>query len=470
MSMRCLYSASQCSQLDKSAHEEFCYPPFTLMEEAALSAFDIIKKDCGKSKTILFAAGCGNNGADALSLARIMYTHGFENIKILALEGNETKEREAHRLCCQRLGLPFVSEPVPADVLVDGLLGVGLRSQVREKEGNLIRRINEMNYDFVISLDVPSGLSDRSFNPSVRADKVISFGLLKRCLYAPGAADYASAVVNADLSYPAEAVGKIKTPYKLHTADEYERLQLRKTDYKVSRGRIAVIGGCEEYRGAVRLASRACFSAAGGMVTVFTDPAVIDLVSCDCGAGVMVRPFEDFASLSSGFDAVLCGPGLSQSAQARAVMRDAEEADVDKLILDADAIRLYSGSCRAKSLTLTPHPGEYRALTGKEAFSCPDDFFESLLSESERLNAVIVYKAEHVYVASGGIDIAEGCNPALGVAGSGDVLAGLIAAAEARGESVLNAVLLHQLAGAELHRQMGYFSADDLLQKAGQLR
>ena len=149
--MRCLYSASQCSQLDKSAHEEFCYPPFTLMEEAALSAFDIIKKDCGKSKTILFAAGCGNNGADALSLARIMYTHGFENIKILALEGNETKEREAHRLCCQRLGLPFVSEPVPADVLVDGLLGVGLRSQVREKEGNLIRRINEINYDFVIS-------------------------------------------------------------------------------------------------------------------------------------------------------------------------------------------------------------------------------------------------------------------------------------------------------------------------------
>ena len=208
------------------------------------------------------------------------------------------------------------------------------------------------------------------------------------------------------------------------------------------------------------------------MVSVFTDESLIGVVSAECGPSVIVQPYESFFKKPESFDAVLAGPGLGRSEKATLLVTRIMELPLKTLILDADAIHLTKKRGNASRLVFTPHPGEYRALAEEEVFKEPSGFFSQLLRVSGKWNAEIIYKAECVYVCDGrSITVVDGANPSVGVAGSGDVLAGLVLSVAAAGkEPLVSAVMLHQLAGRALHEEEGYYSAEDLIIKAGQLR
>lgn len=460
--MRRLYSAVDCLSCDRKSIEEYGIPSLSLMEEAVCGALALIKEKLHQNSTILFVAGCGNNGADALALARLIHTHALARVLVLALPGRERQERRIQRTACERTGISFVTELCECDVLVDGLLGAGLRGEVDSTAASLIDAMNALRCGFRVALDVPSGLGDGTpLDHVFRSDLVITFGLDKRCLHSRRAHEHYSELAFVPLGYPQEAVED--SSIRLHELDEYRPLCLSASDYKVTRGRFAVIGGSPEYVGAVRLAARAAFSAGAGMLTVFTHPDLIQLVSLECGASVMVRPYDDFPALAGSFDAVLAGPGLGKEAE-RIVEMTVRSYRRGRLILDADAIRAYRGGAGAGRLVLTPHVGEFSSLAGRSSFSSSDDFYSCLCATARKLDAVIVYKAETVYIADGDeVDIVEGLNPSLGVAGSGDVLSGLMLAES----DPLQAVLLHQRTGRALASRCGYYSADELASAVG---
>lgn len=466
-----LHTAAECRQADRKAIDDCCIPSASLMEEASCAAASILMNRLDRHERILFVAGCGNNGGDALATARIMYTHGYDNISLFLHEGRQSDDRALQLLICQRLGMRCVETMEGYDCIVDGLLGAGLSGAVRPAEQGIIHSINSASCPFVVSLDVPSGICDDFHcDEPVKADLTITFGSDKTSLHALGNRRFTKEIVTIPLSYPADAFAV--SSVSLASVQDYRRLELPADSYKVSRGRVAVLGGSRQYMGAMRLAAKAAFKAGCGMVTLFTDPSLVELASAECGAEVMVRPFSDFHALAATFDSVLMGPGLGLGDEARALVEEVCSMPLRTLILDADAIRLYPGTSKASSLVLTPHVGEYRSLGGLDGSLSPDGFYAELEEMARRLCASIVLKAECVYVCDGAqTSVVDGCNPSLGVAGSGDVLAGMVAAVLAGGDGeVLDAVLLHQLAGRRLHEKAGFYTASELVDEIGVLR
>lgn len=471
--MEYLKGDAECKRADKISQERFSIPSLSLMEEAALLSFMELKQKLKKDTSVLFLAGGGNNGADSLALARICRINGYGNIRIYAPDyPSRSRENEIQLECCRALSIPFAEDVVPSDILIDGLLGAGIKGALREREAEIIRQVNEKDF-YVISVDLPSGLCDSCFNNAVIADETYTFGSRKRCMYALGNRKYCGRISVLNPSFPQEVLSDIPSrDISLHDASEYGRLTLESDDYKVTRGRVAVIGGSTGYVGAVRLSAKAALKAGSGMVTVFTDENIISLVSFDCGASVMVRPFEDFFSTYDSFDAVLLGPGLGRGEEQRLLVERVSALHLRTLVLDADAIRLFDGKCNAGHLILTPHVGEFRTLSDKDGYASPDEFYDILIETGHRLDAAIILKADAVYLCEGErIRIVDGQNPYLGTAGSGDVLSGITASIAALGrEDILNAVLLHQLSGLEAHGKLGCYTSDELIDIMGKIR
>ena len=245
---------------------------------------------------------------------------------------------------------------------------------------------------------------------------------------------------------------------------------LPRNAYKRTRGSIAVIGGSGRFTGAVVLATKAAFCSGAGLVTVFTEEKLIPMI-CKAVPSAMVTTYGDVSDLD-GFDSVLIGPGMGKNHDD--VLPKAL-AQAKRLVIDADGIRAFArlGLTGNGNCILTPHPGEFEALT--RAFADTTQSFPASLEDvREKTGSVIVYKSDTVWIAADGkLSVYDGANPSLGVAGSGDVLAGITAALAARLKErnaysiAQNAVLLHQIAGRLAHEDIGYYSSDTLVKYVG---
>jgi ADP-dependent NAD(P)H-hydrate dehydratase / NAD(P)H-hydrate epimerase len=249
--------------------------------------------------------------------------------------------------------------------------------------------------------------------------------------------------------------------------------------YKNRRGHLAVFAGARGTTGAAWLCATAAARARIGLVTLFADAETYPILSPKF-TSVMCRPWEPPAPNGkhewehSSYSAVLVGPGWGLG-DARAAWLDALLALPVRGVVDADAITLLGRRAATRKMdlggrwVLTPHPGEFTRLTGADQDSVLDDPVGNALAASDRLNAVVVLKGHSTVVAApdGRFWILDGGNPALATGGSGDVLAGLVAAGVAGGipplEAALFGVSLHARVGQVAARRRGWFLAEDLV-------
>jgi ADP-dependent NAD(P)H-hydrate dehydratase / NAD(P)H-hydrate epimerase len=448
---RPLYSSDQIRQLEKQ------HVDMALMARAGLALSNYVQQLLPDlSSSILLVAGSGNNGGDALVAARLL--HDIYPVTVVFC-GDEAKlppdAAQAYHAWIESGGTLLDTIPDGRwDLVVDGILGIGLNKPVEGKPAALVEQINKLGIR-VLAIDIPTGLNADTgslMGEAVRADWTMTFLGLKPGLFTLDGPDHAGEVVLETLGIEpdAEPVGCL-----LEQEDVATFLPKRKRNSnKGSYGNVAILGGAPEMTGAAVIAARAALLSGAGRVyagLLTHDAPDLDVMVPE----LMLRAAEDIFTLAA-LDCLVLGPGMGQSEHARALLQRALTSS-NVLLLDADALNLLAkhedlrAQCRSRPIAniVTPHPGEAARLLSCSVAEIQSDRIAAALEIARKYHAVTVLKGCGTVIAmpNGDWYINHSGNPGLASAGMGDALAGVIAALVAQGVSPEQAVLL----GVQLH-------------------
>jgi NAD(P)H-hydrate epimerase len=489
-----IVDAETMARIDARSTAEYGIASADLMEAAGRQGYRLMKEAVWRGGPpqglLVFVAGRGANGGDAFVMARHARLDGADAAVVLA-SGKPPggTDAAANLASCEALGIPCTSWPdtsgpggrliASAAWVFDGIAGTGLRGPLRAPLDALAAAVNA-SPGRRAAIDVPSGLGDgyRDGWPVVHADCTLTMGLPKACLFLPRARRHCGSILVVQPGFPAPLLEDPAIRCELLDHESFRGLlrPLPVETHKGDRGHLAVFAGAPGTAGAAWLAAHAAARARVGLVSLFLDGVTMPLVAPSCRS-VMARPWDE--ADTHGFDpsrytALLVGPGWGLGEGRGRWFGRLIDAGLPG-VLDADGITLLArldGGARPRlggRWVLTPHPGEFARLTGVPRDDLLDDPMPHALAAARQLDAVVVVKGHVTIVAepSGSSWVLDGCNPALATAGSGDVLAGLVAAGLAGGLSPVTAavfgVSLHARLGAVARQRVGWFIAEDLV-------
>ena len=449
-------------------------PGITLMKNAGRAVADVACRAV-ECRRVVVVAGPGNNGGDGFVAARYLAARGY--IVRVCFVGERTRLKGDAALAAEQWTGP-VEEASPAklagcDLIIDALFGAGLD---RDVDGLARTMIGAMNGEGVpiIAVDLPSGINGTSgavMGAAVNATRTVTFFRRKTGhLLLPGRL-HCGPVEVSDIGISDNVLGTIKPqtfangPQLWSASFPQPGLQ----GHKYTRGHTVVVSGGPSSTGAARLAARGALRAGAGLVTI-ASPREALAINAAASLAVMVRPVDGAAELRSFLadkrrNAIVLGPGggVGAAMQEQVLAALASQAAV---VLDADALTSFADAPRklaseigkrpGQDVVLTPHEGEFSRIFNN--ISKKTNFNSKL--EKTRLaadlcGAVVVHKgADTVVAAPGGrAAIANNGPPSLATAGSGDVLAGIVAGLMAQGMQAFDAasaaVWLHGEAAAE---------------------
>lgn len=440
------YGAAAVRELERRAAAAGI-PGAELMRRAGAAAFRELLRRWPRASRIAVLCGPGNNGGDGRIVAQLA--------------------REA--------GLTVTDDPAGCDVVVDGLLGLGLS---RPPEGALRQAIDAIAAARaagagVLALDLPSGLqADRGcvLGVAVQADLTVSFLAAKPGLVTGAGPDHCGTLVIDRLGVPDELFEGL--PPAAHRLDARRLAGLlpprKRGAHKGQLGHVLVVGGDAGTMGAALLAARAALRSGAGLVSVATRAAHCAAITAAqpelmCHA---VESAGDLRRLLGRSDVIAVGPGLGQDVWGRALLAEVLTAD-KPLILDADALNLLALEPATNAdWILTPHPGEAGRLLGRSASAVQADRFAAVRELQQRYGGIAVLKGAGTLVAGQEIALCPHGNPGMAAGGTGDALCGVIAALRAQGlgaeDAACAGVTAHALAGdrAALAGERGLLASD----------
>jgi len=418
-------------------------PPHALMQRAGLAVARLALALAPNAKTIWIACGPGNNGGDGMEAA--VHLHRWGKRVAVNWLGDEARAPADARASWQRAreaGVPFASAPPASwDLAIDALLGIG---SARPIDGTMAQWSGLMQAanSPVLAVDVPSGLgADTGAGPSVKATHTLCLLSLKPGLFTAGGRDASGEVWFDDLGVlpPAQ-----QEPAAWVSGPPAAGMRLH-ASHKGSYGDVAVIGGAAGMTGAALLAGSAALHAGAGRVFA----ALLDGGSLAVDASQPDLMFRPWDSLPLGGMAVACGCGGGDAI--RAVLPKVLST-AGRLVLDADALNaiaadpqlqalLQARSKRGKPSVLTPHPLEAARLLGCGVAQVQDDRLRAARELAQRFGCTVALKGSGTVIAAPGETprINPTGNARLATAGTGDVLAGMIAARLGAGASAMEA-------------------------------
>ena len=423
-----------------------------LMDRAGCGAGEWVRRiAAGRAVTVL--CGPGNNGGDGYVIARFLQERGG-SVRLVAPSAPTTAEARAAR--ARFTGEVRDSEAgIYGDLLVDCLFGTGLKRPLADDLLGILSRLAQRHAKR-IAIDLPSGVDSDSgavLNPGLpEYDLTIALGAWKHAHWTMPAAQHMGALRLVDLGAASLAgADTLLAPPAIAPPAA--------NSHKYRRGLLAIVGG--QMPGATVLAAEAAMRAGAGYVKLLA-PARPQGVP----AGLVCEAAGDLAGLADRrVAAVLVGPGLGRDEEARARLLAALQCGVPA-VLDADALMLLSPDEPRPSCTiLTPHEGELAAL--EQAFGLLPSGLRRMraLALAEKTGATVLLKGPDSLIAApdGSVTLAPRASPWLSIAGSGDVLAGMIASRLAVHRDPLRAAREGLWLHGEAARQCGAaFTADDL--------
>jgi ADP-dependent NAD(P)H-hydrate dehydratase / NAD(P)H-hydrate epimerase len=445
-------------------------PDGALMERAATGLADAcasLMRDGGQrlsGSRVVLMIGSGNNGGDALYAGAHLATRGA-GVEAVLLADECHAGGKAALLAAGGSILPRESAEeamARAGLVIDGILGIGGRGALRPDAARCAA-LAAASGALIVAVDVPSGVDADSGavadgDAVVQADATVTFGCLKPGLLLSPGREYAGAVIEVDIG-----LGATLSPAQAHVLDAHDLAwavpEPGPVDYKYSRGVVGIAAGSPAYRGAAFMATGSARHGNIGMVHVLDRRDGIAQALVDEFWDVVVA--ADAPATVGRTTAWVVGPGLGTDLGAKSVLRDVLAVDVP-VVVDADALRLLGAAPhRSRPTVVTPHAGEFAALGFAAGTGATEDRLRAAREAASSLGCIVVLKGAGTVIAapSGTAYIDTWGTPDLGVAGSGDVLSGLLGAllagAQARGDVdeataarvAAAAVGLHGLAG-----------------------
>jgi hydroxyethylthiazole kinase-like uncharacterized protein yjeF len=426
-----------------------------LMENAGRAVSDEITARFGKGSTITIYGGTGRNGGDGMVAARQLAGRGFKvTYKLIGDEASisdPTALRNWNALKAMTSSVKIESHrdstglsKSESDIVVDALLGTGVKGKLRQPILKAVEAINGSG-GFKVAVDVPTGIDADTgdvLGEAVRVNLTVTLHAAKKGLVR--AKDFCGEIKVADIGIPPEAA-LFAGPGDVDAVTVRRSLDAHKGDF----GRLLVIGGSEMFSGAPTLVALAAYRTGTDLVFVAAPEKTAQAISSISPNLITIKlPGENLAPAHLHLlreqlekaSAVAVGPGLGLSEKTISAVRKIVEA-VQKakkpLLLDADGLKALGVVKRRifeAPTVVTPHGGEFQAISGKAPSKNSDTRASEVSSFASKSGAVVLLKG-HTDIISDGTrtKLNNTGNPGMTVGGTGDVLSGIVAGLMAQG-------------------------------------
>ena len=445
--MKNILSAENMKKVDTISIKEIGIPSLALMETAAryvaMSISGIGESLCSR---IVSVCGVGNNGADGIAAARTLKCMGYGCVFIYCIGNieNATEEFKIQLSIAEQLGIEveFIKDlhdfnVDSYDYIIDAIFGIGLSRNVEGLYSEVISAINSSKAK-KIAVDIPSGINGNNgqvLGNAIKADITVTFGAYKIGLILYPGAEYAGEIKLYDIGFPKESYKELTIIKGLENSDAIEGFSARnKHSNKGSYGKLLIIAGNEDMCGAAYMCASAAFSMGVGLVKVATTKNNKSIINNMLPEAIVIGDDEDSIAQSLEWcDVILIGPGMGVSDRTEQLIKVAFEAN-KPILLDADAINVmaknrYLLKYLDEKAILTPHLGEMSRLVECAISDISKDMINVCKNKAKELGCSIVMKDSRTVICTskGDIYINLSGNSGMAKAGSGDVLAGIIA-------------------------------------------
>ncbi|MDR3442894.1 MAG: NAD(P)H-hydrate dehydratase [Legionella sp.] len=466
-----LYRCEQIRDCEQQAMSSYFLDENELMSRAGAEAFFYLKKLHPHVQHIAVFCGSGNNAGDGYVVARLAHEHGL-SVTIYQCKALVDLPPAAQHAALAAIAAGVECQPADefieseAELIVDALLGIGLKGPVHGVIASAISQINESNVP-VISLDIPSGLNadtGQVENFCVKATTTLTFIALKTGMFTADGPDYCGMIHCCSLQLDACSAKQTAVANLLNSATLAIPLPARKKNsHKGSYGHVLVIGGGPGMPGAIYLAAKAAMRTGAGAVSIATWPehakGALPMMPEAMVWGV--KSAKDLLPLLAKASVCVIGPGLGDSDWAVSLFLAAITSQLP-MVIDASALRLLAEHPQLDdNWILTPHPGEAAALLSCTTQLIEKDRYQAAAKIQQQYGGVVVLKGVGTIIqdTEKNTFICPKGNPAMASAGMGDVLSGIIAGLCAQGLSLSDAatagVYAHALAGDKVAHNLG---------------
>jgi NAD(P)H-hydrate epimerase len=474
-------TAAEMREVDRLTTERFGISGTQLMENAGKSVADFVLHQISLRfhspvRSVVVLCGKGNNGGDGFVAARYLRQEIRHTLVLLfsspselkgdaALNFQRWRESGGETLVIENEDAWFAAarRVISADVVLDALLGTGLRDAAAGLIGKAVDFLNQISKGatapmpaLIVAVDIPSGMSSDgkpAEGPVLRAHHTVTFTAPKIGQLTSSEASCCGSLNVRAIGTPRTLIDELgKGHMRCAGPDEFEELPLiRPVDSnKGFYGHILVIAGSTGKSGAAVLAGTGALKAGAGLVTIATPDVVQSIVASNqpeymteplptlADGSIAIENLADaaFAKIVKGKTVLAVGPGLGQESGTQKFIRTLVQSTTLPTILDADGANAFASSGDAlreresQFLAITPHPGEMARLLGITTKEVQKDRVRIAADAAKNWNAYVLLKGFHTILASpdGQIFVNTTGNPGLAKGGSGDVLSGILAA------------------------------------------
>lgn len=491
-------TSDQMRAIDYKAITELNIPSIILMENAGIAVstqiIKIISQYDIKNPKILVICGKGNNAGDGYVVARQLAQEDF-NIQVISLYDEYELSGDGlinHNIAKHFTDIKYINEfgtdsfqihISQADIIIDAIFGTGLNSPIKGQIINIIDSVNKYSEGIIVSIDIPSGIdasTGKVMESAIVADYTVTFFAPKlgNILY-PGA-DYSGEVIISDISIPFYLEND-----NLHNINLIDRDFIREilpfrsdNSNKGTFGSVFNIAGSKKYIGAAGLCSKASLATGAGYSMLAAPQSIISTIAAN-QADIIFFPLKETKNgnisseslsfvldASSNCNVYLIGPGIGTNESTIKFVEEFTQQITDRgltAVFDADALNCFSEMDNFTlpiNSILTPHPAELARLMKVSIEEILNDRILSARMAALKLNTIVVLKGARTIIAEpdGTVYINPTGNSSLAKAGTGDVLAGMIAGFAAQGCNTLDAAML----GVYLHGLAADIAVNDL--------
>ncbi|MRG85878.1 NAD(P)H-hydrate dehydratase [Salinibacillus xinjiangensis] len=485
-------------QMDQYTINELGMPGTVLMESAGSRVVEeILPLLITYEEKVVVLAGSGNNGGDGFVIARRLIDAGVDVLLCLLVSPEKLKgdakvhfdvyiNRELPIFYLDEHNLEALFQKIHhADIIIDAMLGTGVKGTVRKPMSQVIYKVNSLN-KMVVSVDIPSGVNSddgKVEGEAIKATQTITFVFPKKGFFLQDGPKHIGEWKAVDISVPPSIVSKLNLTLPTLITPELAKkvLPIRpQTGHKGTFGHVLVLGGSQSFVGAPLFTAQAALSSGAGLATLAVpeniypylasqSPETLFFPLPQLDGHISAKAIDELRPKLNQYDCIAIGPGMSRFADGETFLVSLLNAlQKQTLVIDADALFMlrshldilkdYEGD-----IILTPHPGEMANLTNRTVKDIESNRIEIAQEFAEKYQVFLLLKGHRSIIATpnGEVLINPYGHDALGKGGSGDVLTGVVSSLIAQGAkphgALITASYLHAVAGEEQAKVLSHY-------------